>query len=72
MCIISRAKGKAGRRDVIQCGICYGPVEMKGVGGGRLFNKVERVEEGGKGGGVGHADQCCKRIDLEHGSNCMN
>ncbi len=36
-----------GRRDVIQCGICYGSVAMKGGGCGRLVNEVERVGEGG-------------------------
>ncbi len=51
-------KGKAGRRDAIQCGICYGSVAMKG-GGGRLDNEVERVGEGGR-----YVDQCCRHIDL--------
>ncbi len=33
MYIINRAKGKGGgRRDVIQCGICYRSVAMKGGG----------------------------------------
>ncbi len=36
-----------GRRDVIQCGIWYGSVAMKGGGGGRLLNEIERVEERG-------------------------
>ncbi len=32
--IISRAKGKGGgRRDVIQPGMCYGSMAMKGGGG---------------------------------------
>ncbi len=31
-----------GRRDVIQCGICYGSVAMKGGGCGRLVNEVVR------------------------------
>ncbi len=30
VCIINRAKGRGGRRDVIQCGICYGTVKMRG------------------------------------------
>ncbi len=58
MYIISGAKWKGGCRDVIQCGICYGSVEMRGEGG-RLVNEVERVGEGG-----GSVDQCCRRIDL--------
>ncbi len=39
MYTINRAKGKGGgRRDVIQCGICYGSVAMKGGGiEGRLM-----------------------------------
>ncbi len=47
MYIINRVKGEGGgRRVVIQCGICYGSVAMKG-GGGRLVNEVENVGEGG-------------------------
>ncbi len=37
----------------------------------RSVNEVERVEEGERRE-VGHVDQCCRRIDLLHGSNCMN
>ncbi len=46
MCTIRGSKGKGGCGGVIQYGICYGSVEMRGVGG--WFNKVERVgkEEG--------------------------
>ncbi len=58
MYIINRVKGEGGRRDVMQCGICYGSVTKKG-GGGRLVNEVERVGEGG-----GYVDQFCRRIDL--------
>ncbi len=58
MYIISRVKGGGGGcRGVIQCGICYGSMTMKG--GGRLVNEVERVGEGG-----GYVDQFCRRIDL--------
>ncbi len=58
MYIINRAQGNGGRRYVIQCGICYGSVAMKGGGGGRLVNEIERVGEGG------YVDQCCRRIDM--------
>ncbi len=59
MYIIYRVKGKGdGRRDVIQCRICYGSVAMI-WGGGRLVNELERVGEGG-----GYVDQFCRRIDL--------
>ncbi len=48
MYIINRVKGEGGRRDVTQCGICYGSVAMKGGGGGgKLINEVERLGEGG-------------------------
>ncbi len=38
-----------------------------GGGVGRLVNEVERVGEEG-----GYVDQFCSRIDLSHGSNCIN
>ncbi len=57
MYIINRVKGGGGRRDVVQCGICYGPVAMNG-GVGRLVNEVERGGEGE------YVDQFCRRIDL--------
>ncbi len=52
-------KGEGGCRGVIQCGICYGSMTMKGGGGGgRLVNEVERV------GGGGYGDKFFRRIDL--------
>ncbi len=36
MCIINLAKKKGGRRDVIQCGVCYGSVEMRGGWGWKV------------------------------------
>ncbi len=53
MYIINRVKGEGGgRRDVIQPGICYGSVAMKGGGGGRFVNEGGRVGEGGGCGSV--------------------
>ncbi len=38
--------------------------DVRGGGNGRWVYEAERVGEGKGGEGVGHVDQCCKRIDL--------
>ncbi len=48
--LIGQKEGR-GRRDLIKCRICYASVEMKGGGGWRSVNEVERIEEGEKSGG---------------------